>query len=154
YSGDFEKAVEHCRLSNEMDPSFFYAHFYLGMAYEQLGEDEPALSELEEAARVSPRSGEAAAGRVRLLIRTGRRAEAGPALAERRRGKGPSIAYEIGVARLAFGETEAALESLERAVTDRAERLVDMAIDPRLTSLHGHPRFRNIARQVGIPAFA
>jgi tetratricopeptide (TPR) repeat protein len=151
YSGDFDRAAEQCRLSVEMDPSFFYAHFYLGMAHEQKGENAKALAEFEEAVRLSPQSGEAAAGRIRLLVAAGRRREAETALEELTGREESSIAYEIGVARLGFGDTETALDAFEKAVADRAERLVDMGIDPRLRPLRSHPRFREIARQVGIP---
>ena len=154
YSGDFDRAAEQCRASVEMDPSFFYAHFYLGMAYEQKGEDSKALAELEEAVRLSPQSGEAAAGRIRLLVTAGRRREAEAALEELCGREESSIAYEIGVARLGFGETDRALDSLEKAFTDRAERMIDMGIDPRLRPLRSHPRFREIARRVGIPGLS
>ncbi len=153
YSGDFDRAAEQCRISVEMDPSFFYAHFYLGLAYEQQDEIAKALAELEEAARLSPQSGEAAAARIRLLVRAGRRSEAEVELETLAGRDESSIAYEIGIARLGFGETAAALDALEKALADRAERLIDMGIDPRLRPLHSHPRFREIARRVGIPAF-
>ena len=91
---------------------------------------------------------------INQLVRTGRRGEAERALAELEKRREPSIAYEIAVARLAFGQTDAALDSLENAVSDRSERLVDMAIDPRLAYLHGHARFRDVARRVGIPTIA
>ena len=152
YSGDFDRAAEQCRVCIEMDPSFFYAHFYLGMAYEQKGEDAEALAELEEAVRLSPRSAEAAAGRIRLLVTTGRRQEAEIALEELCGREESSISYEIGVARLGFGETERALDAFEKAFADRAERMIDLGIDPRLRPLRSHPRFREIARRVGIPA--
>jgi serine/threonine-protein kinase len=151
YSGDFDRAAEQCRVCIEMDPSFFYAHFYLGMAYEQQGEDAKALAELEEAVRLSPQSAEAAAGRIRLLVAAGRRREAEAALEELCRREESSIAYEIGVARLGFGETDRALDAFEKALADRAERMIDMGIDPRLRPLHSHPRFREIAQRVGIP---
>ncbi len=152
YSGDFDRAAEQCRVSTEMDPSFFYAHFYLGLAYEQKGEEEKALAELEEAVRLSPQSGEAAAGRIRLLAAAGRREEAEAALEELSGRDESSIAYEVGVARLGFRQIDSALDAFEKALADRAERMVDMAIDPRLRSLHSQPRFREIARRVGIPA--
>jgi serine/threonine-protein kinase len=151
YSDDFDRAVEQCRAAVEMDPSFFYAHFYLGLAYEQKGEDEKALAELEEAVRLSPQSVEAAAGRIRLLVTAGRRREAEAALEKLSGREEASIAYEIGVARLGFGQTDRALDALEKALADRAERMIDMGIDPRLRPLRSHPRFREIARKVGIP---
>src|SRR6266540_2897355 len=151
YSGDFDRAAEQCRVSVEMDPSFFYAHFYLGMAYEQKGEYAKALADFEEAVRLSPQSGEAAAGRIRLLVTADRRREAEAALEELCGREESSIAYEIAVARLGFAETDRALDALEKAFTDRAERVIDMGIDPRLRHLRSHPRFREIARSVGIP---
>ena len=138
-----------CRFAAEMDPAYFYAHFYLGMALEQRGEIDAALSEFEEAARLSPESAEAEAGRVHALGRAGRTAEARDALGRLERRTGSSIAYEVAVALLGVGDREGALAHLETARNDRSERMVDLKIDPRMRLLHGDPAFERIAREVG-----
>jgi Tfp pilus assembly protein PilF len=152
YSGDFEAAIEQCRFTVEMDPGYFYARFYLGMALEQRGEIDAALSEFEEAARLSPESAEAEAGRIHALGGAGRRAEAREAVAGLRRRTGSTVSYEVAVALLGAGDREGALAHLENARIDRGERMVDLRIDPRLRPLHGDPVFERIAGEVRLGA--
>ena len=152
YSGDFDAAVAQCRFSADMDPAYFYARFYLGMALEQRGEIEAALAEFQEAVRLSPESAEAEAGRIHALGRSGRISEAREAIARLEPRAGSSIAYEVAVALVGIGERELALAHLEDARRDRSERIVDIAIDPRLRPLHGEPEFRRIAAAMGFAA--
>jgi TolB-like protein/tetratricopeptide (TPR) repeat protein len=149
YSGDFDRAVEQCRFTIEIDPSFFYAHFYLGMALEQRGDFAEALAELDEAVRLSPESAEAESGRIHRLAGAGRIAEARDALSSLGRRTGSSIDYEIAVARIGLGDRDGAVAALVAAAAGREERIVDVAIDPRLRPLHGEPRFRALVASVG-----
>jgi tetratricopeptide (TPR) repeat protein len=149
YSGDFDRAVEQCRFTIEIDPTFFYAHFYLGMALEQRGDSAEALAELDEAVRLSPESAEAEAGRIHRLAGAGRVAEARDALSRLERRTGSSIDYEIAVARMGLGDREGAVAALTAAAEGREERIVDVAIDPRLRPLHGDSRFRALVASVG-----
>ena len=152
YSGDFDAAVAQCRFAADMDPGYFYARFYLGMALEQRGEIAAALAEFREAVRLSPESAEAEAGRIHALGRSGRIAEAREAIERLEPRAGSSIAYEVAVALLGIGERERALAHLEDAKRDRSERVVDIAIDPRLRPLHGEPEFRRIVAAAGFAA--
>jgi serine/threonine-protein kinase len=151
YSGDFDRAAEQCALAIEMDPTFFYAHFYLGMSHEQRGEAGLALAEFEQSARLSPESAEAEAGRIRGLVAAGRTAEARQALTSFESRTGSSIHYEVAVARLALGDEAGAFDSLEVAATGHEERIIDLLIDPRLRPLQGKSRFREIVRRTGGP---
>jgi serine/threonine-protein kinase len=154
YSGDMPRAAEQCRLAIDLDTTFFYAHFYLGMVYEQEGELERALPEFDEAVRLSRQSSEAAAGRARLLARLGKRREAEAVVADIATRRESSVNYEVGVVLDGLGETDRALDAFEAGFADRAERMVDMWIDPRLHDLHSNRRFRDIARRVGLPTAA
>ena len=149
YSGDFDRAVEQCRFTIEIDPSFFYAHFYLGMALEQRGDPAGALAELEEAVRLSPESAEAESGRIHGLAGAGKIAAARDALSSLERRTGSSIEYEVAVARMGLGDREGVLAALATAAEEREERIVDMVIDPRFRPLHGEPRFRALVASVG-----
>jgi serine/threonine protein kinase/tetratricopeptide (TPR) repeat protein len=150
FSGDFVRAVEQCRVAIDLDPGYFYAHFYLGMAHEQRAEPRDARREFEEAIRLSPESSEAAAGWIHMQAAVGNRREAEEALAELS-ARASSEAYENAVAHAGLGNTDRALALLEQAIEDRSDRMVDTAIDPRLRPLHGNSRFREIVRRVGLP---
>jgi len=149
YSGDFDRAADHCRFAIEIDPGYFYSHFYLGMALEQQGDLAGALGEIEEAVRLSPESGEAESERIHLLAALGRTAEARGALAVLERRTSSSIHYEIAVARMGLGDRNEAFAALAAAAAGREERIVDVAIDPRFRGLHGDAQFRGLVAGVG-----
>ena len=58
--------------------------------------------------------------------------------------------YRVGAIYLGLGETETALEWLERAVEERDSWLVWLNVDPVLDSLRAHPRFKDFVRRVGL----
>jgi hypothetical protein len=51
---------------------------------------------------------------------------------------------------LALGRTDAALESLERSLTERNCFLVLAAVDPLLEELRDEPRFHHVITSVGV----
>lgn len=59
--------------------------------------------------------------------------------------------YFRAVAALALGESERALDWLERALEERNGFLTQAGIDPLLVPLHDEPRFQRIMQQVGLP---
>lgn len=57
--------------------------------------------------------------------------------------------YDLALDHAALGEVETALDWLERSLAERETDLVGVAVDPRLDSLHGNPRFEKIVDAVG-----
>lgn len=50
--------------------------------------------------------------------------------------------FHFAVARLGLGETERAVELLERADRERGALVEYIGVDPLFEPLHGHPRFQ------------
>jgi tetratricopeptide (TPR) repeat protein len=149
----FRAAIEACRRSAAVDPTFRNTPYLLAMAQEGLGAYEPAL---EFWRRIEPEQDATTSGldTARLLARLGRRAEArerfrrvveasrsGPALA-------PAIVATVHVA---LGEHAEAMDCLEQAFEERSYRLLRVRHDFRYDPLHSDPRFAQLVRRMNFP---
>ena len=50
----------------------------------------------------------------------------------------------------ALGETERALDALDRAFDERSDHLPYVRVNPRLDGLRGHPRFQMLLERMGL----
>jgi tetratricopeptide (TPR) repeat protein len=114
-----------------------------------LGRYGEALDMVEEGLRVAstPRG---LSLRAYMLIKLGRREEAVQVLEAMRApvsGR-PRPDFQIATMLAALGQTDAAFESLERAVARRSFQVVDLKTDFRMDSLRGDTRYRDLLRRI------
>ena len=60
-------------------------------------------------------------------------------------------AADIALVHLGLGETDQALELLERSVEERAHQMVCLKTDPRFDPLRTEPRFQRLIRTINFP---
>jgi hypothetical protein len=53
---------------------------------------------------------------------------------------------------IGLGETDLALEYLEKCYQEHSHWLIYLHIDPSMDSLRGNPRFEDLLQRVGLPA--
>jgi serine/threonine protein kinase/Flp pilus assembly protein TadD len=150
---DFERALEQCLATLDTDPSFGVAHFIHGLTLEQLGRFEDAIAAFDRAknntggiavtlgalGHAHAKAGDA--DEARFLLEEARE------MAERRF----VSPYSLATIHLGLGETDAALDCLERAVREKSVWLIHlhMKTDPRLDSLRIHPRLDVLMKTAG-----
>src|SRR5262245_9779349 len=145
----FDQAIVQLRRTLEMEPGFLVAHWYLGMAYEQVGAYEAAIAECKKALSIS---GEPSTlgmlGHVYGV--SGNRDEAERVLAELTDLSARQYvdSFDIALVCVGLGENSRALELLERACDDHSLQLLWINVDTRFDRLHGEPRFLNILRRI------
>jgi hypothetical protein len=59
--------------------------------------------------------------------------------------------YEVARAYVLLREKDRAFRWFDKAVEDRSDCMVVLAVDPRLDSLRSDPRFHDLLRRVGLP---
>ena len=59
--------------------------------------------------------------------------------------------YEVATAYLLLREKDQAFRWFDKAVEERSDCMVALAVDPRLDSLRSDPRFQDLQRRVGLP---
>lgn len=154
FQRDYDLAVREYRGVLAQDPGFATARLGLALALAQSGATGEAVAEL---GRAVGGAGEPRPVALALLAhaqgRAGARTEAEATLARLRAAAGERYVPPeyFALAHLGLGETEPALEWLERACDARSASIVYLQVDPLLDPLRADPRFERLRAQVGFP---
>jgi TolB-like protein/Tfp pilus assembly protein PilF len=148
----YEEALAQYRRTLEMDATFLRARIEAGRTLEQLGRFDEAIAELREATNLVRDNPEALAALGHALAAAGRSREARAVLGRldamaRSRYVSP---YDYAVVHAGLRQRARAFAWLERAASERAAWLIYLSVDPRLDRLRSDPRFRALARRVGV----
>jgi tetratricopeptide (TPR) repeat protein len=149
YAGRYDQAIDQARDTLALDSGFSQAHRLLGLAYLKKGQIAEAIAELQDVAAAT------SSGRDRAMLAQayaigGRHAEVRRLLNELL-SEGSVSPYYIAVIHAGLGDRQRAFDSLERAYREQVSSLVYLNVDPRLESLRPDPRFRDLAKRVGLP---
>jgi TolB-like protein/Tfp pilus assembly protein PilF len=151
FARQYDRAIEELQKVLRDHPDFSAAHWGLGLAYEQKGKYDQALPELQKTAESRSPNALASLGHIYGLI--GREKEAKEILSElsTRAGQENISAYQLAVVHIGLGETEGAMEALQRAYREHSTLLNYVKMDPRFDPLRGKPEFRDLLRRMNFP---
>jgi len=110
-----------------------------------------AVTELQQAVRLSGESPTCIANLARAYVAAGKRSEAVKLLDDLKRRSSPAHSYasEIAVIHGSLGDTDQAMRWLERGYEERFNPGV--LLRPGLDPLRSEPRFQELVRRVGLP---
>ena len=150
YAGDYQRAVEQSLRTLELDPNFRLAYLWGGLAYEQLGRTDEAIQMLERSLALSAGSAINVAALAHAHAAAGSRGRATEMLTAMLPPEERYVpSYEVAKVYLALGQEGEALDWLERAYEQRSHSMAFLKVDPQLTALGAHPRYRELLRRVG-----
>jgi TolB-like protein/Flp pilus assembly protein TadD len=148
----YDQALLESQTVVERQPDFGYARAILGLLYAENGRYTEAVTEAQSATRLddSPLM-LALLAQVHALARN--RSEAMKVLQdmEQLAKKRYVCSYEVATAYVLLREKDQAFRWLDKAVEERSDCMVALAVDPRLDSLRSDPRFQDLQRRVGLP---
>jgi serine/threonine-protein kinase len=146
----YDQAIADAESAVELEPGYDRARATLGWGYFLSGRQDRGLAELERAVSLSPANtmwlgqlGEAYA----MAGNAAKAREILHQLEERARETYVSP-YHFAYVYTGLGETDAAMDWLERAVAERTGPTYSLKGSFLLTSLHTHPRFRALLRRM------
>jgi TolB-like protein/DNA-binding winged helix-turn-helix (wHTH) protein/Tfp pilus assembly protein PilF len=148
-AGEPEEAIEYATQAIAINPEFWVGYLHLGNVHRTLGNYEEAIEAYANAEKLSGNGTvKATASRAWLLVKIGREDEARELLEDliARSANQFVSPYYIAIVYAGLGETDAALEWLERAVTAGNISCLGLDNDKRLDSLRDDLRFES---QVG-----
>ncbi len=153
---DFERAAEQCWKVLTMEPMFSPAQHTLGLAYEQLGMHQEALTELKNADSCFGHHEAALSALGHAYAKAGMRHEALNSLHDledlsRKKHASP---YWQSLVYAGLGDHSSALAAIDRAYQSRDVALLWLNVDPRLDALRGDARFQRILREMNFSAEA
>jgi TolB-like protein/DNA-binding winged helix-turn-helix (wHTH) protein len=142
----YDQAAEQLRNTLEMDPNFALAHLVLGETYEQKGDDQRAIAELEKATAASSNTPLMVAGLGHAYAVAKKAPEARAVLNQLfEQSKWQYVSpFYIALIYAGLGENDKAMGWLEKAYADRSNGLVFLKVDPQLDSLRSNPRFKEL----------
>lgn len=149
-SGNADKAIEILKKAIEIDPNFARAHLRLGRAYEQKQQYEAAISEFEQAVRLS--DGEpcykGSLGHAYAISGQIDRARQLLEALQKPTEKKYVPSYAIALIYAGLSDKDNAVTWLQRAYEDRSTGMAFLRTDPELSNLHSDPRFEDLSRRI------
>ena len=152
YTREYDQALAELRKTAEMEPNFLGMFLYLGWVYEQKRMYPEAIVTLQQAVKLSATPLMLASlGHAYAL--SGRKAEAQNILTQlddlsRQR---YVSAYDRAVVYVGLGESEQALDWLQRAYQERSQFMIYLDTDPRFDGLRTDARFQDLLRRMNFP---
>jgi len=148
----YDQAIEQLHNTLDMDPNFALPRMVLGQAYEQKSAYPQAIAELQKAVAVSHDSPPMLGALGHALGASGNRAAA-----EQMLGKMNELSkkeyvspFYVALVYAGLGETDRALDSLEKAVKDRSNAVIFIKVDPEFDSLRSLPRFQSLLHRLAL----
>jgi tetratricopeptide (TPR) repeat protein len=147
----YTEATDQLREAIAMDPSHYYPHPFLGLVDAETGRFEAAIEELETGMRIASNP----QGRAQLAYayaKAGRWPEAEKVIGDLQADAPGSsaVTYEVATAYAAHGDSEQAIRLLERALEEKSEFVIFLAVDPRLDPLRSDARFMMLLQRLGL----
>jgi TolB-like protein/DNA-binding winged helix-turn-helix (wHTH) protein/Tfp pilus assembly protein PilF len=147
----YDESIQQSRKTIEMDPNFALAHNQLAQAYLQKHMYAEAVAELRKAVLLSGGCPTCIANLARAYVLSGNRSEAQKLLTDlkRRSNPGYSNAAEIAIIYASLGETDQAVNWLEKGYEERFNPGV--LLRPGFDPLRSNSRFQNLVHRIGLP---
>ena len=151
-SGRYDEALEHLQRTVELDPNYPVAHWILGLLYRKTGRYELAISEGEKGVHLSGGSPLMRAAVAHSYGRAGRTEEARRLLHDLTElAKHKYVApYFLAGIHVGLGESDRAIEYLEKSYEEHSHWLIYLHIDPSMDELRDHHHFQDLLHRVGL----
>ena len=148
----YAEAIERARIILDLDPNNGFAHAQLALVYVQMGRRSEAVSEAEKAIQNSdsPLNHATAGTALAAVGETSRARRLLEQLMEVSK-KRYVCPYEIGLIYVGLGDKDEAFRWLEKGYQDRSICMQYTKQDPRMTPLHGDPRYEDLLRRLAFP---
>jgi TolB-like protein/DNA-binding winged helix-turn-helix (wHTH) protein/Flp pilus assembly protein TadD len=147
----YDESIQQSRKTIEMDPNFALAHNQLAQAYLQKHMYAEAVAELQKAVQLSAGCPTCIANLARAYVLSGNRSEAEKLLSDlkRRSNPGYSNAAEIAIIYASLGDTDQAMNWLEKGFEERFNPGV--LLRPGFDPLRSDSRFQDLVHRIGLP---
>jgi len=149
-----DQALADGRSLRHLDPSSAYGAFSHGLICAQAGQPDEAIAAFRDGVILSGR-GSLYLVMLAYALAVGKRPDEARAVLAEVEGRTTEFIWPMGLA-FAYahlGETDTALDHLERAYEERVGWMNLIGREPALDILRGHPRFEAIARRIIPPSF-
>jgi tetratricopeptide (TPR) repeat protein len=154
FAGNHSQAIAEYAKALELDRDFAPAHWHMGWAYEQLGRFNEGIAAAQRALSADPANLLYLASLAHAYAKAGRTTDARGTLARLMTAAQSRhvSAYHVSVIHAALGETDTALDWLDRAYQEQSPWIGYLNVDPRLRPLRSQRRFQELVKKARLPA--
>jgi adenylate cyclase len=153
YARQYDQALDQIQKTVEMDENFAQCYPWLGLILEQQGRYAEAIAAFQKAISLFPGgSSIAEAELAHTYAVSGNREAAQKIIAELQElAKSKYVSsYQIAAIYAGLGDKDQAFVWLEKAYEERSDGLVNLRAEQRFDSLRSDPRFKDLARRLGL----
>lgn len=149
-AGQQDKAIEELNKTLILEPNFALAHFRLGETYLQRGDYVAAILEFQKASKLTEEDLRFVSALGYAYGKAGQNKEAEKLLVELEKlsEKRYVAAFDFFLIYYGLGEDKKAFEYLEKALQDKDNRIIWLAVDPKMQQLKDQEKFREILRKI------
>jgi serine/threonine-protein kinase len=153
-SGRISEAISHHESALSTNPSYFFFHSSMAIAYAANGMTAEAVAEITKGFEASRRHPSILSGMAYFHAINGDQERAQEFLRQALEARETAYipAVEIAAAYAGFRDRQQTLAWLERALEERSIQLFFVNMDPRYRWLHNDPKFAAILRHLDLPA--
>jgi len=150
HAGQLDAAIENIQKTIELEPNFWMTHLFAASAYAEKGLFDRAFSEGAEAKKFSPTQNWSIAFGAYALARNGKTTEARAVLDELSKISKTSYVppYHLALICNGLGESEKALDYLEKGFAEKDVHLVFLKVEPKWNNLRNEPRFVELIKRM------
>ena len=150
YSRDYERALQQCRKTLEIEPTFLVMSTYIAQIYQLQQKYAEATTELERAHAAAPEDGEITYGLAQAYALSGKKNEALKISNELKQQGNAFLPKEAAYLYSLLGEKEQAIAILQKAAENHIMSVAEVKMDPRLEELRKDARVGEILKQIGL----
>lgn len=148
FAGKHDEALDRLNKTLDLNPNFWLTHLFISRVYTEKGMHAEAIAATKKARELSSNS-QSDAYRAYAAARQGQMAEARAVLDELLKLSNERYVppYNLAVVYQALGESEKALDYLEKGFGEKDVRMVFLKVEPMWNTLRSNPRFVDLLKR-------
>jgi TolB-like protein/DNA-binding winged helix-turn-helix (wHTH) protein/Tfp pilus assembly protein PilF len=148
---DYPSLIDSSRRALLFDPKDWFQHYTLGVGYEGTGKLQEAIAEYQKAIEASGGSPRPTVALAHAYAAIGKKTEAEKMLRDlESNSKATASLYTVATIYAGLGKNDKALESLEKARSEKSFEILSLKSDLLLDSLRPDPRFQSLLRRMSL----
>ncbi len=150
FAGQPDEAVSRLNKTLELEPNFWHSHLVLSSIYAEQQKFAEAFASATRAAQISGGNSQAVAAKGYALAKSGNLAQARIILDELQKLSTTRYVppYNFALVYNGLGESDKALDYLEKAFADKNVLMVFLKVEPKWNNLRNEPRFIELMRRM------
>ena len=150
FAGKADESLDTLKIINETNPNFWLSYLFIARVYNEKQMHAEAIAALAKARELFPANKEATALLGYALAKVGKLPQARAVLDELRQSSNQEYVapYNLAMIHNGLGESEKALDYLEKAYAEKNVLMVFLKVEPKWNNLRSDPHFISLLKRM------